>query len=306
MPKYLITGGCGFIGSHVAESLLASAADVKILDDLSTGKKDNAPAEAELLIGSITDKTLVSQALADVDGVVHLAAIPSVQQSIDNWAAVHAVNCGGTVTLFDAISTLKRKIPVIFASSSSVYGEVKQLPISEDASTIPLSPYGLDKLTGEKQAHLLTQLFDVPTCVLRLFNIYGPRQDPSSPYSGVLSLFTKWIANNSPLTIYGDGEQKRDFVYVKDVARVIKEILHQPLTGAHIYNMCTGEGTTINQLADVLSQVACLPIQKRYAPSREGEIRVSVGDPTKLQTALHLKASTPLEEGMKELLNVCV
>ena len=301
MSKYLITGGCGFIGSHLAESLIAFGHGVRILDDLSTGKKENAPPEAELVIGSITDPTLLKTSVEGIDGVFHLAAIASVQKSLDQWAAVHHVNSGGTVRLFEALSQLKQKIPLIYASSSCIYGEAHETPIPEKALPHPLSPYGIEKLEGEWEAQILWNIFQIPTTAFRFFNVFGPRQDPSSPYSGVISVFFDRLRNGKKLTICGDGKQVRDFIYVKDVVRMMLETMVKPMRGASVFNLCTGVGTSINQLATLMAP----EVKKEYAPAREGEVRVSIGDPSKIQQALQLKPSYTLEEGLKEM-RICV
>lgn len=306
MAKYLITGGCGFIGSHLAHFLVNRGSEVCILDDLSSGKKENAPKHAELLIGSITDPKSVERALEGVEGVFHLAAIPSVQQSFDRWHAVHQINSGGTVQLYEALTKLPKKIPLIYASSSAVYGCSPHTPINEKTPTAPLSPYGIDKLSGEWQAKILWNVFQIPSISFRFFNVFGPHQDASSPYSGVISNFSKRLAKNLPLIIYGNGEQVRDFIYVEDVVRTLTEAMVNPLEGAHIYNLCTGKGTTVNQLADLMGKVAGISIKKEYAPPREGDIRLSIGDPSLAKRSLKFKPAFTLEEGLRELRKACV
>jgi len=306
MTKYLVTGGCGFIGSHLADLLLNRGCEVSILDDLSTGKKENAPKEAELLIGSITDPSMLERALDGVDGVFHMAAVASVQKSIDHWSSVHQVNSGGSVRLFEALTKLKRKVPLIFASSSGIYGDTSEIPTQEQASASPLSPYGIDKLSGEWHANVLWNVFQIPNISFRFFNVFGPRQDPSSPYSGVISIFSKCISGKNPLTIYGDGEQVRDFIYVGDVVRMMVEAMHTPMSGSEIYNLCTGKGSSINQLADLMGKIAGISIKKEYAPPRQGEVRISIGDPSKVKNSLQLEPKYSLEEGLKEFKKVCV
>jgi len=306
VPKYLITGGCGFIGSHLADALVNRGFEVRILDDLSTGKKENAPKEAELLIGSITDPDMLERGLQEVDGVFHLAAVASVQKSIDRWSAIHEINSGGCIRLYEAISKLKTRVPLIYASSSCIYGDSSDLPLREDTVVHPLSPYGIDKLAAEWHANVLWNVFHVPNISFRFFNVFGRRQDPSSPYSGVISIFSERISRGERLTIYGDGEQVRDFIYVKDVARMLVDAILRPMTGTLIYNLCSGRGTTVNQLANLMGKIAGISIHKEYAPPREGEIRISIGDPTKIKDSLQLEPKYSLEEGLKELLNICV
>ncbi len=306
MAKYLITGGCGFIGSHLADFLVKSGFEVSILDNLSTGKRDYAPQKARLLIGSITDSEAIERALKDVDGVFHLAAVPSVQKSLDHWHAVHEINSGGTVRLYEALTKLPKKIPLVYASSSGVYGDSPSPLASEDSQAVPLSPYGIDKLSGEWHARILWNVYRIPNISFRFFNVFGPRQDASSPYSGVISIFAERISKNLPLTIYGDGGQVRDFIYVEDVARTLGQAITAPMEGAHVYNLCTGKGTTVNRLADLMGEIAGVPLTKEYAPPREGEIRVSIGDPSKAQNSLQFKPRYTLEEGLRRMWKACV
>ncbi len=306
MKKYLVTGGCGFIGSHLAHLLLKQGADVVILDDLSSGKKENAPVDAELLIGSITDSKSVECALNNVDGVFHLAAVPSVQKSLESWHAVHEINSSGTILLFEALTKLQKKIPLIYASSSGVYGSCSQIPIPEHAPAAPLSPYGIDKLSGEWHAKILWDLFQIPTISFRFFNVFGPRQDASSPYSGVISLFSECITNDSPIKICGDGDQMRDFIYVEDIVRAMAHAMNSPMQGSKIYNLCTGCGTRVNELANLMEKIASSPIKREYIPARKGEIYASIGDPTAAKINLQFQPEYSLEEGLRNLVLSCV
>ena len=214
---YLITGGCGFIGSHLAERLLAGGHRVTIIDDLTTGKRENAPAGAEVVIADITTPGVFDAVAEQVDGCFHLAAIVSVQRSSKDWLRTHQVNASGTVALLDAIARKGRRVPVVFASSAAVYGDNAHIPLKETALCTPLSAYGADKLTCELHAFVASHIHGIPTIGLRVFNVYGPRQDPLSPYSGVISIFAHRMKQHLPITIYGDGEQSRDFIYVGDV-----------------------------------------------------------------------------------------
>lgn len=310
MKKYLVTGGCGFIGSHLAHFLMKEGSEVCILDDLSTGKKENAPEGAELLIGSITDSAMVKRALEGVDGVFHMAAVASLQKSLDHWYSVHQINCGGTVQLFEALPRLPKKIPLIYASSSGIYGDPSQIshpsPIQEHTPATPLSPYGIDKLAGEWHANVLWNVYRIPNISFRFFNVFGPRQDASSPYSGVISIFSERLSKNAPLTIYGDGEQVRDFIYVADVVRTMAQAMAAPMDGSKIYNLCTGKGTKVNRLAEIMGEIAGVTVEKEYAPSRKGEIRVSIGDPSLATSDLQFKTDYTLEEGLRELRKACV
>ncbi len=301
MAKYLVTGGCGFIGSHLVERLIERGDQVRILDDLSTGKRERAAQEAELFIGSITDKDDLKRALSGVDGCFHLAAVASVETSIKRWSATHLVNLFGTIQLFETIAKQGHPIPVVYASSAAVYGGLDRLPLKESASISPLSPYGADKLGCEQQAAVAYHLFGIPSVGFRIFNVYGPHQDPSSPYSGVIALFNDRIAQGSPITIFGDGEQQRDFVYVGDVVRFLVAAMERENSQSKLFNLCTGRGTSINRLAELIGEVAQTEVTREYRPPRKGDLPLSIGDPTKAESYFDFKATTTFEEGLWKL-----
>lgn len=299
MLKYLVTGGCGFIGSHLVDFLIAKGCKVRILDDLSTGSRSNVPKEVDLLEGSLLDQKLLKQALEGVDGVFHLAAKVSVIESIRHWYSCHLVNSAGFVALLEQL----KGIPLVYASSSAVYGESDRLPSKESDSLNPLSPYAMSKWENERQAALAWQLNQTPSIGFRLFNIYGPRQQPNSPYSGVISLFSHKSLNNEPLTIFGDGKQSRDFVYVKDVARILATAMDAGIKEARIFNLCRGQDVTIDSLAEQIGKLCSQSLSIQHLPARQGEIRFSRGDPTKLTAELGLEATVTLEEGLAELMH---
>ena len=296
--KILVTGGCGFIGSHLVDLLIENGHNVRVLDNLSNSTKKYLSSHAEFLLGSIEEENTLQRALEGVDGVFHLAAMVSVPDSIAYWHKNHLTNCSGTIQLLECAKGL----PTIFASSAAVYGDIAQLPHNEEMHPRPLSPYAVDKLACEMQLQLAWQLYHTPSVAFRFFNVYGPRQNPSSPYSGVISKFVDRIARDEPVTIYGDGNQKRDFIYVKDVASTLLKAMHRPFTGAHLYNLCMGQETSINALADLIGNIVGKEVKKEYAPPRSGEILHSKGDPSKIQTDLGLKLETPLKEGLKRLM----
>lgn len=302
MAKYLVTGGCGFIGSHLSDLLIQRGHQVKILDDLSTGKISNAPSEAEIIVGTILDKTALRKALEGIDGCFHLAAVVSVEKTIRKWSESHSVNQLGTVTLFETIAEHTLPIPVIYASSSAVYGDCKTLPIAESAPLQPLSPYAVDKMCCEYHAAVAWSLYHIPTVGLRLFNVYGPRQDASSPYSGVISLFVDKICKLRPITIYGDGLQKRDFIHVRDVARFFAAAMENSKDGATIYNVCTGRAISIQELANTIEKISQKKAEKIYAPPRTGEILLSVGDLAHTQKTLNICTEINLEIGIDNLI----
>ncbi len=302
MPLFLVTGGCGFIGSHLADSLAAYGHGVRILDDLSTGRRENAPEAAEIIVGDVADGATVAAAASGVDGIFHLAAIASVQRSIEDWAGTHRVNLTGAINVFDAARTASggKPVPVVYVSSAAVYGDNPAVPLSEDAETLPLTAYGADKLGCELHARVAHQVHQVPVAGFRFFNIYGPRQDPASPYSGVISIFADRIGARQGITIFGDGEQTRDFVYVGDAVRFLRAAMEDPKTEPEVYNVCTGDQITVNRLAALIGEIAGCPPLIAYEPARAGDIRYSAGDPAKAWNRLGIKAETSIEDGLRK------
>ena len=211
----MVTGGCGFIGSHLVDALVAEEAiSVVVLDDLSTGKKENLHSEAELIVGDTTDLDTVLRAFANVNGCFHLAAIASVEKSNTEWVRTHTVNITSTVNIFEAARRAHGLVPVVYTSSAAVYGDCQAVPIREDADKQPLTAYGVDKYACDLHARVGWHVHGIASIGMRPFNIYGPRQDPKSPYSGVISIFFDRIRKQLPISIFGDGGQMRDFVYV--------------------------------------------------------------------------------------------
>ena len=249
MGFYLVTGGCGFIGSHLVDALAYAGHRVRVLDDLSTGKVENVSVPVELLVGDAGDRETVARAMAGVDGCFHLAAVASVVRANEDWCGTHRANLTATVNVMDAARSVRCQVPVVYASSAAVYGDNPAVPLDEDATTRPLTAYGADKLGCELHARVAGQVHGVPTSGLRFFNVYGPRQDPSSPYSGVISIFADRMARGEGITVFGDGMQERDFVYVGDVVRHLIAGMEHADTDAAVYNVCTGRATTILELA---------------------------------------------------------
>lgn len=303
---YLVTGGCGFIGSHLVDQLIHAHHQVIVLDNLSSGKRANLHPQAELVIGDIRDIHLAQSLMKRVEGCFHLAAIVSVELCNRNWVDSHAVNLTGTLNIFDAAQSAHKNnkpIPVIYASSCAVYGDNTDLPLNETACPTPISAYGIDKLGCEYHAQIATRIHGVPTTGLRFFNVYGPRQDPHSPYSGVISIFLEKLLQGGKLPIYGDGEQTRDFIYITDVvATCIKAMQLQPEKQSPIYNVCTGKVSTINNLAKLLSHLLQKPLTIDYLPSRPEDISHSQGNPAKIYTAFDIKTHLPLEAGLHQLI----
>lgn len=305
MSTFLVTGGCGFIGSHLCDALLADGHSVRVLDDLSSGKREHLSPRASLIEGSVTDAPLMRRALDGVAGCFHLAAIASVERGMREWLPTHRTNLGGTVTLFDAIVGLGQRIPVVYASSAAVYGEPASLPLEEGAAKRPVSAYGADKYGSELHAYVATFAHGIPTVGLRFFNIYGPRQDPHSPYSGVVAIFAERLAHGRPITIYGDGSQTRDFVFVADAVRALLAAMATSPPGAPVFNVCTGVGVSVRELAGHLGAILGVSPEILPAPGRGGEIRHSVGAPARGRQALGLAEPMPIRDGLARLIRAC-
>ena len=304
MAKFLVTGGCGFIGSHLVEALLAEGHSVRVLDDLSTGKRRNIPEDlVELIVGNVGDPSVVHAAMEKVDGCFHLAAIASVQLSNRDWVGTHRVNLTGTIAVFDAARTAKAgaAVPVVYASSAAVYGDNTNLPLSETELPEPLTAYGADKLGCELHAKVAGVVHGVPTCGFRFFNVFGPRQDPGSPYSGVISIFADKLRAGQGLTIFGDGQQTRDFVYVADVVQHLLAGMNGASAAAPVFNVSTGHKTSIGALAETMAELLHVPLKIEYLPARAGDIRHSLGNPASATDALGIAAETGLKDGLRHL-----
>lgn len=309
MPTFLVTGGAGFIGSHLVEALLARSDDIsiRVVDDLSTGKKDNLPesSRVELIQGDAADLDLMRAKMQGVDGVFHLAAVASVQRSNEDWLGTHRANLTATITVFEVARTASSSggpVPVVYASSAAVFGANQECPQSEDSAVIPLTAYGADKYGCELHARVASHVHSTDSCGFRFFNVYGARQDPSSPYSGVIAIFASRLAAGQGLTLFGDGKQCRDFVYVKDVVSYLTAaMMDKPPKGAEVFCLCTGRTTTLLELADALGEVIGAKAAITHGEERKGDIRTSFGNPTKLQAKFGFAADTHLREGLKNM-----
>jgi UDP-glucose 4-epimerase len=302
MARYLVTGGAGFIGSHLCDALVARGDAVRVLDDLSTGHRSNLPEGVDFIEGDIADPNAARRAMDGVDGCFHLAAIASVERGVLDWTGTHRVNLTGTITLMDAIRQQGSRIPLVYASSAAVYGDCRTIPIHEDCERRPLSAYGADKLGCELHARVASHVHGIPTVGLRFFNVYRPRQDPRSPYSGVISIFCERIGRGAPIAIYGDGQQTRDFVHVSDVVAALLAGMALRPADAPVFNVCTGQATSVLDLAHLIASLVGNRLDHRFEPARAGEIRDSLGDPTPLRTTLHAADPVKLRVGLGQVL----
>lgn len=303
MRTFLVTGGAGFIGSHLCEALLRRRQNVRVLDDLSSGSRANLPPGVEFLHGDIADPGIVSRALEGIAGCFHLAAIASVERGMEDWLGTHRANLTGTITVLDAIRRRPlAPIPFVYASSAAVYGEVAALPLTEEAERRPLSAYGADKYACELHAAVASRVHAIPTVGLRFFNVYGPRQDPKSPYSGVISIFCDRLLRNAPIEIYGDGLQTRDFVYVGDVVGALLSAMDRPARDPAVFNVCSGVPASVLDLVRTIAELAGRQPRIAFRQPRAGEIRHSVGWPGRAREVLGTTEPTTLRTGLANVL----
>ncbi len=299
MARYLVTGGAGFIGSHVVDALAARGDAIRVVDDLSTGRRENLSAHPgiELIEADLGERQVAEHAVADIDCVIHLAAIPSVPRSVREPRRSHRANVEATHELLLAArdAGVRR---VVLASSSSVYGESERLPKHEGMRPAPLSPYALHKLIGEQYAALFSGLYGLETVALRFFNVFGPRQSPQSQYSGVISLFTAALLAGRAPTIHGDGEQTRDFTYVADVARGVLQACAAPAASGRAVNIARGGRMSVNELCAALQRATGVTVAARYTEPRPGDVRHSQADISLARDLLGFAPAVPVEEGL--------
>ncbi len=302
MARFLVTGGAGFIGSHVVEALTARGDFVRVVDDLSTGSVENLPPDAdiEFIEADLAERRVTETAAAGMDCAIHLAAIPSVPRSVKEPRRSHRANVEATHELLLAArdAGVQR---VVLASSSSVYGESETLPKHEGMLPAPISPYALQKLIGERYAALYTKLYGLETVVLRLFNVFGPRQSPASHYSGVISLFTAALLAGEAPVIDGDGEQTRDFTFVTDVARGVLLACEAPAAAVsgRVINLARGERTSVNTIYATLERATGTWAPARHADPRPGDVRHSHADVTLARDLLGFEAGVAVQEGLR-------
>lgn len=304
--RILVTGGAGFIGSHLVEALLEQGASVVVLDDLSTGRRDNVPTDARLkfIQGDVVDEAAVREALSGCTSFVHLAAVASVERSVSDPLGTNRTNLQGTIQLLQQAANLG-VARGLYASSAAVYGNATALPLDESAGAYPMSPYAADKLAGEHYLAHFHRSGRLNATAFRFFNVYGPRQDPRSPYSGAISIFLDRAVGGLPIRVFGDGHQTRDFIYVSDVVEALIAVLKLRTRPQEmpVYNVATGAATS---LLDVLRSLANLPdvrlpLQVGHEPERAGDVRHSLGDNRKLIAASQWRPQVSLDEGLARL-----
>jgi nucleoside-diphosphate-sugar epimerase len=306
MSHYLVTGGAGFIGSHLVEELVRRGHQVRVADSLITGKRRNLDhiAGVEFIQGDLADPTVAQRAVASVEYVLHQAAIPSVPRSVADPITSNRANVDATLNVLVAArdAGVKR---LVYAGSSSAYGDTPTLPKREDMPTNPLSPYALQKLVGEQYCQMFTRLYGLETVTIRYFNVFGPRQDPGSPYSGVISLFATALLDKRQPTIYGDGGQTRDFTYVANVVDGVMRACEAKDASGEVINVATGGRISLNELLRVMNSTVGTDIKPIYAPARAGDVRDSQADISKAQRLLKYTPVVDLQEGLRRTLAWC-
>jgi nucleoside-diphosphate-sugar epimerase len=304
MPSYLVTGGAGFIGSHLAAELVRRGARVRVVDNLVTGKRRNLDAApgTEFQEGDLADLEVARRAVDGMDYVLHQAAIPSVPRSVRDPVTSNKANIDASLNVLVAArdAGVKR---LVYAGSSSAYGNAATLPKREEMVPAPLSPYALQKLVAEQYCQMFTSLYGFETVTIRYFNVFGPRQDPGSPYSGVISLFAAALLNGRQPTIYGDGEQTRDFTYVANVVDGALRACHADGVAGEVINVATGGRISLNELLAVMNRIVGSDVKAIYAAPRAGDVRDSQADIAKAARLLEYRPLIGLEEGLRQTLD---
>ena len=304
MKNCLVTGGAGFIGSHLVEGLLAARWQVRVFDDFSTGNPANLAPFAdriELVRGSVADPAVTLAAAAGCEVVFHLAALPSVVLSVEQPLQVHEVTATGTLNVLDAARRQGAR-RVVYAASSSAYGDQPGVARTETDPLLPLSPYAAAKLAGEHYCQACSAVYGLETVRLRFFNVFGPRQDAKSPYSGVIALFIAAMSAGRAPTIFGDGQQARDFVYVANVVQALLSAADAPTASGKVYNIGNGQSTTIVELVRDLNSLLGADIRPSFAPPRTGDVRLSQADITRARADLGYNPKVPFRDGLARTL----
>ena len=304
MAQYLVTGGAGFIGSHLCEELVRRGHTVRVADSLITGKRSNLDhlPGVEFLEGDLADLPFAQRAVQGVQYVLHQAAIPSVPRSVNDPVTSNRANVDATLTVLVAARDAG-VARVVFAGSSSAYGDTPTLPKREDMPSNPLSPYALQKVVGEQYLQMFTRLYGLETVSIRYFNVFGPRQDPSSPYSGVISQFAAALLEGRQPTIYGDGEQTRDFTYVANVVDGVLRACEAPKAVGEVINVATAGRISLNDLIRVMNSIVGSSVTPIYKEPRAGDVRDSQADISKAERLLGYKPTVSLEDGLRKTLD---
>jgi len=299
MATYLVTGGAGFIGSHLVEELVRRGERVRVVDNLSTGKRQNIAhlTSVEFVEGDLADPLVAERAVAGIEYVLHQAAIPSVPRSVQDPITSNRANIDATLNILVAArdAGVKR---LVYAGSSSAYGDTPTLPKVETMATAPLSPYALQKLVGEQYAQMFTRLYGLETVTIRYFNVFGPRQDPSSPYSGVISLFISALCDGRQPTIYGDGEHTRDFTYVANVVDGVLRACTAAGASGEVINVATGGRISLNTLVNTIRDLVDATVDPIYSAPRPGDVKDSQADISKARRILGYAPIVSFEEGL--------
>ncbi len=301
MEKFLVTGGAGFIGSNICKKLVSQGCFVRVIDNLLTGKKDNLSAisdRIEFIEADMGDEKIVRSAMKGIDVCLHQGALPSVPRSIDDPAATHKHCVDATFTLLLAARDVGIK-RFVYASSSSAYGDTPTLPKVETMPTSPLSPYAVGKLVGEYYCSVFYKVFGLETISLRYFNVFGPHQDPASQYAAAIPAFVTAILRDEPPTIYGDGEQSRDFTYIDNVVEANLLAARAKHTAGEVINIACGEIVTVNKIIDMINGLVGRDIKPIYAPSRPGDVKHSLADISLAQKTIGFKPTVTFREGLE-------
>ena len=299
LANYLVTGGAGFIGSHISEALVTRGHRVRVADNFVTGYKKNIRDGVEFIEGDCADPAFARRIVEGMDYVIHQAAIPSVPRSVEKPLESHRANVDGMLQMLLASRDAKVK-RLVFAGSSSVYGDTEVLPKTETMPTNPMTPYALQKLMGEMYGLMFTRLYGFEVVTTRYFNVFGPRQDPTSPYSGVISLFIKALVDGTRPVIYGDGEQTRDFTYVANVVDGVMRAAETPGVGGQVFNVATSSRISLNELLATLKKIFNSNVEPIYKEARSGDVRDSQADISKATKMLGYQPTVGFEEGLRE------
>jgi UDP-glucose 4-epimerase len=305
MEKFLVTGGAGFIGSNICKRLVSQGCFVRVVDNLSTGKKSNLADvidKIEFIQADMGDSEVAQSAVNDIDVVLHQGALPSVPVSVDNPAATHqhCVNATFTLLLAARDAGIKR---FVYAASSSAYGDAPTSPKVETMPASPLSPYAVAKLTGEYYCSVFYNIYGLQTVSLRYFNVFGPQQDPASQYAAAIPAFVMAILKDEPPTIYGDGEQSRDFTYIDNVVDANLLAARASQTKGEVINIACGQAVTVNEIIDIINNLLGKSVKPTYTPPRPGDVKHSLADITAAQNLINFKPSVPFHEGLQKAID---